>query len=112
MAWLRLETKTGTKGWTAELSTGAFKVWICLLCYAKAECRKGLVPKTDLTQTVLRGWKVQQKHLDELLGAAMAGKDPAIKEEGAKWLLVNWAKYQIDPTASERQTAFRGQKGR
>lgn len=104
--WLRLNTTWSSSDWVAELLPESRLCWVELMCYVKAH---GIYGKAHVLSPTIaaRQWGVSTKAVIAMLDAATSGDEPALAVEDGYWCLLNWARYQPDPTAAKRMRRYR-----
>lgn len=108
MRFVKLELTWYGSPWLRVLSDGSRLAWVMLLCYAKASGMAGRVKRMD-PDFASRQWLLGEEDVRRMEEAAI--RDGALAVDGTDWVVANWAKYQSDETAAERQKRFREAKG-
>lgn len=107
MPWFKLDCGWWLSEWIVPLSEGAQLSWTRLIEYTKEKGSRGTV-KAISPLVASRIWMVSQDSAAEMISAAI--NEGALTVDDGGWTLVNWDKYQSDPTAAERQAKSRANK--
>ena len=102
--WLRLETEMAFAGWTSELNNAQYAAWVKFLQITKLYGDRGWVSRRKLLCHA-RHARVSEALLASMLACAAA--NGAVTDDGDGYIIGKWPKYQIDPTANERQARHR-----
>jgi len=104
MAWLRLDCAMLDDDFVRHISGDEFKAWTLFLLRVKALGARGSVPISS-TATLAYNWMVPETAVISMLKKAreFPGSDgkpgDRIFEDGGRWYVKNWSKYQEDHKA-------------
>ena len=109
MAWIRSDCAKLSDDWLLDLDGDEYKAFDLFLHRVKAEGARGSVAVTSVA-TLGRQWNVPAEKVRSMLDKAATpnGKGiPRIYEDGGRWYVANWAKFQED----HKGKTARGEKG-
>jgi len=92
-------------GWTARLPAGAFAAWVKLLLEAKQFYRGGRVSLARFDAEWRRQKRIPLQSWNVMLKAAI--EDGAVRVDDERLIIVNWDRYQRDPSNVARQRVYR-----
>ena len=107
--WMRLECKMLYSGWTSRLPGEQYACWVKLLQAVKLIGeRGGRIKEVQMDDAQLAAWHMERADFDAMVNKALE-KD-ALRIAGDYIYIVEWPKYQKDPTAAGRMAKYRSNK--
>lgn len=111
MAWIRSDCSILSDEWLlTELDGWEFKAWTMFLHRVKAEGARGSVKVTS-TKILATQWLIPVTAVQSMLTKAMLPNErgvPRIREEGGRWYVASWKKYQEDFKESDEAREGKG----
>lgn len=102
-AWLRLDCEAAFAGWTSKLPATLYAAWVKVLQVVKTWGQRGQIKYTKLLDH-LKDARVTERQLQGVMEAADEG---TFRIEDGDFIIDNWGRYQMDPTAADRKAAQR-----
>ena len=99
MAWIRLDTDFFTNDEICDLSVAARYAVLGTLSYIKAHGTQGIVKAT--AKQIARASELSLNAVEDALKCSM------FQVEGKMIQVVNWQRFQVDPTNATRQAGYR-----
>lgn len=93
MAWIRLDCGIETDEWFLTLDGWERSAWMMLLLHVKGSGARGSVAAT-LPKILAARWFIPVDSVASMLRKAI--RDKRVREDGGRWYIANWAKYQED----------------